>query len=271
VKGTTQGRTTRDTGPWALVPEWVLDADISDRAVRLYALLGRYADGEGESYPGRKTLAERLRCSLNSLDRAGQELVAAGALDVTPRKRDDGSQASNLYTLRSTPPVGRGGPTDGEGGSRTGGEPRTRTTRNESATTSTEVAAPGVPPSVRVDGRNLVMDAVANECGVDQASPRYREVVAAVNGTRGRPGIRALAWRDLAEYRLEGADLERAIVRLVIARAEQYRGAMSGAMLTPPALAKWWVDLPKMATTGGDAIEALRVAEDELRKMGRIQ
>ena len=113
---------TSDVGSWSIVPEWVLDAEISDRAVRLYALLGRYADSGGESFASRRTIAERLRCSVNSVDRALAELVALKALKVEERRRANGSQSSNLYTLRMVSPLGRGVPTGGEGGSRTGGE-----------------------------------------------------------------------------------------------------------------------------------------------------
>lgn len=87
-----------DTGPFALVPEWVLDADLSDRAIRLYALLSRYADADGICYPSRRALAERLRCSEDSVDRAKRELVAAGALHVEARFDEEG-QRSNLYRI----------------------------------------------------------------------------------------------------------------------------------------------------------------------------
>jgi predicted transcriptional regulator len=66
---------------FAIIDEWVLDLNISDRAVRLYAVLARYADSEThKAYPSRGTLAERLRCSKASVDRAAQELVDAGAM-----------------------------------------------------------------------------------------------------------------------------------------------------------------------------------------------
>ena len=56
---------------FAIIDEWLLDLDISDRAVRLYAVLARYADSETlKAYPSRGTLAERLRCSKASVDRA---------------------------------------------------------------------------------------------------------------------------------------------------------------------------------------------------------
>jgi hypothetical protein len=98
-------KVTSDVGPWSIVPEWVLDADISDRAVRLYGVLGRYANANGSSYPGRGTLAKRLRCSVDSVDRAARELVAAGALEKSPRWTDDGDQTTNLCRLLYVAPV----------------------------------------------------------------------------------------------------------------------------------------------------------------------
>lgn len=107
--------------PYAIVPEWVLDADVSDRAVRLFAILARYADADGRAFPGRPKLAKRLRCSSSSIDRAVEELAAIAAVVTTARFRDDGSRSSNDYWLwPSTPPVGVALLTSDEGGLVTG-------------------------------------------------------------------------------------------------------------------------------------------------------
>jgi len=63
-----------DTGPFAMIPERVLDAPISDRAFRLYGVLGLYADDSGKCWPSRAALADLLRCSLYAVDRALAEL-----------------------------------------------------------------------------------------------------------------------------------------------------------------------------------------------------
>jgi hypothetical protein len=56
---------------FAIVPEWVLDADISDAALRLYAVLLRYGQTSGNRMPGRRLLANRLhKRSTDSVDRA---------------------------------------------------------------------------------------------------------------------------------------------------------------------------------------------------------
>ncbi len=48
---------------FAIVPEWLLDADVSDTAIRLYAVLLRYGQSSGARMPGRATLARRLHKS----------------------------------------------------------------------------------------------------------------------------------------------------------------------------------------------------------------
>lgn len=87
-------------GYYAVIPTWVLFADISANAVRLYGVLRRRADkSNGECYPNRKTLCQESRIkSEKTLDSAKEELVAIGALLVT--KRWNGAEpTSNLYTV----------------------------------------------------------------------------------------------------------------------------------------------------------------------------
>ena len=98
---------------FAIIDEWLLDLDISDRAVRLYAVLARYADSEThKAYPSRGTLADRLRCSKASIDRAAQELVDSGAM--TKKQRHN---SSVVYTLQVSSPPHRGVITGDKGGS----------------------------------------------------------------------------------------------------------------------------------------------------------
>src|SRR5690348_16651160 len=71
---------------FAIIPEWVLDAPISDCALRLYAVLLRYGHSSGARMPGRATLARRLRKnSTDTVDRAMRELVGVGAVHVEHR------------------------------------------------------------------------------------------------------------------------------------------------------------------------------------------
>lgn len=70
---------------FALVPDGVLYAPISDRAFRLWTVLRKYSTLPDGARPSRRTLAERLRCSVPSVDRAIDELRAAKLLGVTHR------------------------------------------------------------------------------------------------------------------------------------------------------------------------------------------
>jgi len=98
---------------FAIIDDWILDLNISDRAIRLYAILSRYADNEThKAYPSRVTLSKRLRCSPSSVDRATRELIEAGALDKKQRLN-----SSLMYTLRVLSPVTRGVVTGAKGGS----------------------------------------------------------------------------------------------------------------------------------------------------------
>lgn len=103
-------------GYFAILPEWILDADISDRAVRLYAVLRRYADGKGRARPSRAKLAIRLRCSLSSVKRGLKELQDIGSVTVRQRYANASftsfsyvkdathqAQAANGYVLHSSP------------------------------------------------------------------------------------------------------------------------------------------------------------------------
>lgn len=98
---------------FAIVDEWVLDLPVSDRAIRLYAVLVRYADHQThKAFPSRRTLAERLRCSMKSVDRAVQELIDAGAL--SKKQRFNSSLVFTIHTVSSG--LSRGVDTGDEGG-----------------------------------------------------------------------------------------------------------------------------------------------------------
>jgi hypothetical protein len=89
---------------FAIIPEWVLFAEISPQAVRLYGVLRRYADRDGSCFPSRKRLASDLRMdSTKPVDKALKELVTIGAITITHRHTEQGDLQSNLYTVLSSP------------------------------------------------------------------------------------------------------------------------------------------------------------------------
>lgn len=98
---------TSDTGYFAQVPEWVLDSGVSGNAVKLYAILRRYADYRTlYAHPSRKTLAERMGFSRPaSVDPLVRELVDIGAVEVIERWTEHGDRDSNGYRVLSVSPV----------------------------------------------------------------------------------------------------------------------------------------------------------------------
>jgi len=112
------------TDYFAIIPEFVITADISANAVRLYAVLNRFANSQGKAWPSRKTLADIMRTSTATIDRAKDELIAISALSVEHRVNPAGDPSSNLYTLHTRPvdnnrkssQVRKGTPTHGETG-----------------------------------------------------------------------------------------------------------------------------------------------------------
>jgi hypothetical protein len=91
---------------FAIVPEWVLDLDVSDAALRLYALLLRYGGTSGSRMPSRRLLAERMRRSVDSVDRAMRDLETAGLVRVEHRRRGR-ANLTNRYHVRTTNPADR--------------------------------------------------------------------------------------------------------------------------------------------------------------------
>lgn len=144
---------------FAIVPEWLLYADVSANAVRLYAILNRYANSRGHAWPSRKTLADAMRCSIATVDRAREELTGAGAVTVIPRRNKAGDPTSNLYLLHSRPqlgvsPVTQGTPTNG--GTRTPtSDGQTRANMNHSQKLG--VTAPATSWCPTCHGRRVIM------------------------------------------------------------------------------------------------------------------
>lgn len=101
---TRPGSLTIDS-PFAAVPEWVIDAQISDTALRLYCVLLRYGNTTGHRMPSRATLAARLhKKSTDTIDRALRELEALGALAVEHRATGTGRALTNRYHLLTSRP-----------------------------------------------------------------------------------------------------------------------------------------------------------------------
>lgn len=125
------GTVRRRRPPFAMVPEAMLDV-VSDRAVKLYAMLDRYAGEDERAWPSRATMARRLGCSADSVDRTVKELVAGGWIHV---ERRAGPGKSNAYTVLDRPDTAAAGSRTGAAvqrrGSRTGADSVAAPVRHE--------------------------------------------------------------------------------------------------------------------------------------------
>lgn len=81
------------------IPHWVLYADISPQAIRLYAVLQHYANKESEAWPSRATLAKEIRVSsTRTVDAAMSELTGIGAVIIEHRMIGN-EYTSNRYIV----------------------------------------------------------------------------------------------------------------------------------------------------------------------------
>ena len=127
---------------FAIVPEWVIDAAVSDGAFRLYSLLLRYGNSSGCRMPSRQTLARRLRRSVDAVDRAMRQLTQAGIVRVEHRRAGE-QFLSNRYHVRTTAPA--------HPGSVNGGSRKSAATPNPAAEGSRiSAATPGRRITARV-------------------------------------------------------------------------------------------------------------------------
>jgi hypothetical protein len=272
---------------FAIVPEWVIDAEISDSAFRLYSVLLRYGQSSGARMPSRATLARRMKKrSVDSVDRAMRELVAAGAV-VVERRRRGRQNLTNRYHVITSAPGGRisAATTHETAGGRAGSATRGRT------------GAAGVVASLRPDPEHVTQNNppppssdvdLCRLLGVEDL-----EVVAeACRSARRRLGLPTVRWTSwtLAEC------LRRAVVEhgwpaasaipalLAIAADPQTR---SPARLEHPG--PWWdaaetatatreqLDVTKelreldawLAETGGSRVSAQRRARAYLTSTGQ--
>lgn len=98
----------RRSQTFAMIPEWVLLADISAPALRLYGLLLASVNrrkGDGRAWPGMDVLAEMMGYQhRQSIAKFVKELVALGAIEVTTKYWAHGRR--NTYVVHETPPTG---------------------------------------------------------------------------------------------------------------------------------------------------------------------
>ncbi len=141
-------RVQSDTGPFAIVPEWVVfHPKLKAQSIRLYAVLATHADRKRlDCWPSRTTLAKEMGdVSLDTVDRAVKELTEEGAVVVTHRS-DERGNTSNHYLVKRVIPDTLPIP------SRTDEAPPSREdaaqnqNQNEPDTESSDLSDPRTPP-----------------------------------------------------------------------------------------------------------------------------
>ena len=83
-----------------MIPHWLLlDQRVSALAVRLYLVLRKHADAQGDCFPSRQRLADLLGVGIPTLDRARKQLIAVGAIEMRQRRAADDRWLTSLYRV----------------------------------------------------------------------------------------------------------------------------------------------------------------------------
>lgn len=94
-----------DIGPFAIVPEWVMDR-CTPSELMVYIALALYADRNTSTcFPSFRKLTERTGFARATVARLLDGLREKGCVDWEQRDRKDGGQTSNLYTVYTSRPV----------------------------------------------------------------------------------------------------------------------------------------------------------------------
>lgn len=256
---------------FAIIPEWVLDADIDAVAVRVYGWLARRAGRAGEAKPGRKWMAQKIRKSTSTVDRAVRDLETIGAVCRRRERHPDGDFDYTVYTVHTSPchgcPTGDSVPLPFE----TPSSPVTRGTRMDDGT-GTRMGDEGVHAPVRAyrEPREKESNTPGGEGGVitsddDNPTPPPQP------GSNGERSRRDGVWDALVERfypsgvtaaptRKRVGKVSRTLVAAGATAVEIHRRAeawdklwartgSARPTLTLEALEKWWDELGATADT----------------------
>jgi len=170
---------------FAIMPEWVIELDISHTAFRLYAVLARYADNvTHQAFPSLDTLAERLSSSEKTVRRAIEDLVEHGAIT----KHNRGRYNSNLYTVMVSPPEGTKMSFEGSKVSAEGTKMSQRVDKNVQVTRTTELEPENLSTSF-----NEFWDVYPRKMGKGEARGAFQKAVTRFGLDTVMEGVRRLA------------------------------------------------------------------------------
>lgn len=232
------------------------------RKAVLMALANATNHHTGLCNPSIETIAEETEFGETAIKRALKELCdPSEGVGLTRKRarRGDGSLSVYEYTFPDTardapPQAGKtSGPQAGGASQEPGEDLEPGGVDLHPSASPSDSDRPPAPALIKQDGRDIAFDALARACGIEERSPRMRDVGMAMSGDRRTTGIREQFWQESLDAGTFGPLVdaspifERELADEIPRRAQLYKAVMSGATLTPRALCKWWTDLPGMA------------------------
>lgn len=191
---------------FVIIPQWILFSGISDGALRLYAVLMKYAANDDKTaFPARSTLARGIRKSRDSVDRYVKELEDLGALTVQRRKKADSKQNQvNLYTIITGNPQWIAAPTRPPSRMDAAENYIHLTTPNSSIAFDHKIEPKPLSPSPSGDGHTL-----SEQLGTSKEVTRYLiDIILAIYSSGERFWSEDGYWVDLEAAFEEYLDLE---------------------------------------------------------------
>lgn len=242
-----------------MVPEWVLLSDISHSALRLYAVLGLHADyGTGKTQILRRTLAKKMDCSVDTVDRAVKELLEIGAL-LTSESFLESKQEPNIYTVFRARPDFEPFPRSHPGGL----EMKTKKPpggRKVAATPRRTDAARG--------GR---MDAAQNERDLEREIPEREEPSADAESEMVFDLLHVPVWETVAEiYGGPASKSERSDFAKTVIEIKEVLTAEAERIGVPVDLAAWAkAEIERRALSVDPAYRSHRSLRNRWAELGR--
>jgi DNA-binding MarR family transcriptional regulator len=223
---------------FSMIPEWLLDINITPGAYMVYGALAKYASNETKStFVSHSTLAERLKVSRGTIINRINELKEKGCI-VVENRYEDGHQKSNIYILQWTaPPVFK------------------------TVDVETEEVHPN--KNIIVEDNSFQIDVEVKKKRTVTITPLWRPLVEVCGYDPKEKTKMYGSWNEsIKELEKKGATPEE-----VYRRARLYKQRFSNkAELTPAALDKWWEALDTVQPgTAQHTISELEVRKQQIR------
>ena len=87
------------TEKFSMIPNRISDYRLKPRDHAVYCCLVKHSDKNGICFPSRRLIAEECCIDKKTVDTAIQSLEKAGLVKKKKRRRQDGSNTSNLYKV----------------------------------------------------------------------------------------------------------------------------------------------------------------------------